>query len=202
MKYFVLFLCCGLLVRGLVVLMMGLFLVILYVNVQQCNLLQKIGYIVLDELVVSYCFECFVVDSLDQQCCWWVNLVILVRVGKILFLVLYVLDGNVVVMVLDQLLLVELVVCKVLLVLVLIGYDNDLCIDFKVCICDYIVWIDCVDDESGMIQVVGGGVVVFFDVIECCIKLEVECCVCIDMWQQVLWGYLLGGLFVFNVLYM
>lgn len=65
-------------------------------------------------------------------------------------LVLYMLDGNVVVMVFDQGIFSELVVGKVF-VLVFIGYDNDLCIDLQVCMFDYMVWVDMVDDGNGSV---------------------------------------------------
>ena len=83
----------------------------------------------LDEPAATYRFERFVVDSLDQQRRWRVNLAIPARAGKTPSPVLYALDGNAVAMVLDQRLLAELAARKAPPVLVLIGYDNDLRID-------------------------------------------------------------------------
>ncbi len=175
-------------------------------HAQQRNPAQLMGRTVLDEPASSYRFERFEVESADRQRRWRVNLGIPVA-GRAdaeqgaPSPALYALDGNAVAMVLDQQLLAELAASKAPPVLVLIGYDNERRIDSVQRTRDYTAWIDRADDESGQVQVVGGGAYAFLDIIERRIKPEVARRADIDPQRQALWGHSLGGLFVLSSLY-
>ncbi|MBA8681172.1 alpha/beta hydrolase [Stenotrophomonas tumulicola] len=168
---------------------------------QQRNPDQLVGQTVLDAPASSYRFERFVVESADGQRRWRVNLGVPVRPSTALAPVLYALDGNAVAMVLDQPLLAELAASPAPPVLVLIGHDNERRIDSVQRTRDYTAWIDRADDESGQLQVVGGGAHAFLDVIERQVKPEVARRASIDPQRQALWGHSLGGLFVLSSLY-
>ncbi len=177
-------------------------------HAQQRNPAQLMGRTVLDEPASSYRFERFEVASADRKRRWRVNLGIPVaaRAGAGQSVpapspALYALDGNAVAMVLDQQLLAELAASKAPPVLVLIGHDNERRIDSAQRTRDYTAWIDRADDESGQVQVAGGGAYAFLDIIERRIKPEVARRAHVDPQRQALWGHSLGGLFVLSSLY-
>ncbi len=109
--------------------------------------------------------------------------------------VVYMLDGNAVLMELNASLLARLAAQKQPPVLVLLSYDNDLRIDANGRSYDYTP----APLQTGEMRA-NGGADAFLKLIESQIKPAVAAKVAIDSQRQTLWGHSYGGLFVLHTL--
>jgi hypothetical protein len=109
--------------------------------------------------------------------------------------VVYLLDGNAVLMELNASLLARLAAQKQPPVLVLLSYDNDLRIDANGRSYDYTP----APLQTGGMRA-NGGADAFLKLIESQVKPAVEAKVAIDPQRQTLWGHSYGGLFVLHTL--
>ncbi|MCS4267243.1 alpha/beta hydrolase [Serratia sp. BIGb0163] len=151
------------------------------------DLERKIGVTVADTSSPDYQFSDLPITSADGQRRYRIRIA-LPRIAPPTagYPVVYLLDGNAVLMELNASLLARLAAQKQPPVLVLLSYDNDLRIDAKGRSQDY--------------TPANGGADAFLKLIESQIKPAVAAKVAINSQRQTLWGHSYGGLFVLHTL--